>query len=216
MYGVDEQEWADQVLQATMVDPRKLEKSGAPVLKALGKGKQLHIFDDHGTDLTLGLLRRPARGELGRSIEADRKRPFGSLFLLPAGGIRAPLDMAVADGTIVGNRTDYYDDTKATGGTFHFEHGKLTEATFDKGGERFDTEFKAGGKGRDRPGQLGIGLNPALHDTPQLEDRELGAILVSLGNSQFYGGPNKSPFFGFVVNAGATVEVDGVPLRIGG
>ncbi|HXQ94044.1 MAG TPA: aminopeptidase [Thermoplasmata archaeon] len=214
-YHVDESEWLDQVLKSTLVDPVALARRGAPITKALAKGKKVRIRDDRGTDLTLGLIKKPVRGEYGRSTPAERKKPFSSLFFLPAGSIRAPLDVAVADGTIVGNRTDYYDDAIATGGTLHFAHGKLTEATFEHGGERFDKEFKKGGKGRDRPGQLGIGLNPALHDTPQMEDRELGAVMVSVGNNQFQGGTNKSPFFGFVVNVGATVEVDGVPLPLG-
>jgi leucyl aminopeptidase (aminopeptidase T) len=215
-YHVDEGEWLDQIVQSTLVDPVGLARRGGPIVKALSKGKKLTIRDDRGTDLTLGLIRKPARGEFGRSTPEERKRPFSSLFYLPSGSIRAPLDVAVADGTIVGNRTDYYDDTIATGGTLHFRNGKLTEATFEEGGERFDKEFRKGGKGRDRPGQLGIGLNPALHNTPQMEDRELGAVMVSVGNNQFQGGKNKSPFFGFVVNVGATLEVDGVPLPLGG
>jgi len=113
---------------------------------------------------------------------------------------------------MVGNRSDYYEDGIASGATFHFERGRLTEATFEKGGERFATPYRSGGKGRDRPGRFGIGLNPALHNTPQLEDVERGAVLVSVGGNRNLGGRNASPFFGWVISAGATVEVDGRPI----
>jgi leucyl aminopeptidase (aminopeptidase T) len=213
-YNVDEQGWVDQLVKSTLEDPRAIARRGAPIAKALGKGKQIRIRDDRGTDLTLGLIHKPVKADYGHSTPEERKKAFGSLFFLPGGSLRAPLDMTVADGTIVGNRTNYYEDGIATGGTFHFEKGKLTEATFEHGGERFDADFQKGGKGRDRPGQLGIGLNPSLHDAPQMEDRELGAVMVSVGNSSFYGGKNASPFFGWVISAGASLEVDGGPLPV--
>jgi leucyl aminopeptidase (aminopeptidase T) len=214
-YRVDEGKWLHEVVNATLVDPASLARAGAPVQRALTRGKRLRIHDDAGTDLTLGLLGRPARGDYGRVDPAELKRPFGSLFTLPTGAITVALDEKVADGTLVGNRTDYFEDGTATGAVFHFRNGKLTEHEFEEGGERFEQGFKRGGKGRDQPGQLRIGLNPELHDTPQLEDRELGAVMVGLGSNRFLGGKNPSPFFGWAINAGATLEVDGKEIPIG-
>lgn len=214
-YGVDEGTWRDQIIAATAVDPAELARRGAPIAKALSRGRRLHLRDDHGTDLTLGLLHRPARVDDGRSRPADRAFPFGNLINLPSGAVRAPLDTAVADGTIVANRTNYYDDRAASGATFHFSGGRLTEASYEKGGATFDEQFAKGGRGRDRPGFLTIGLNPALHDTPQVEDLELGAVMVSIGGNQRVGGTNASPFFGWAISAGATVEVDGRTVPIG-
>jgi leucyl aminopeptidase (aminopeptidase T) len=214
-YNADEVAWMDQVMRGTMVGPDTLARAGTPIQRALSRGKRLHISDDRGTDLTLGLARRPVRVDIGRTTLAERKRSFNQLVTLPAGAVSLALDETVADGTIIGNRTCYYDDAIATGGTFSFRNGKLTHAEFEKGGERFDREFKKGRKGRDRPGQLRIGLNPELNNTPQLEDRELGAVMVSLGNNRSYGGKNEAGFFGWVVNAGVTVEVDGKPVALG-
>ncbi len=215
-YGVNEADWTDQLVRATLVSPDALAATAAPVARALQRGKRFRIRDDAGTDLTLGLARRPPRTFAGRSSPADLKRPFGSMLTLPGGAVHVALDETVADGTIVGNRTSYYDDGRATGGVFRFRHGKLTHAEFERGQERFDAGFKIGGKGRDRPGRLSIGLNPQLHDTPQVEDGELGAVTVSVGGNRGYGGKNESPFFGWIVNAGATVEVDGRPLLLRG
>ena len=211
-YGVDQAKWTDQIVRATMVSPDSLAKAAAPVAKALDRGKRVRIRDDDGTDLTLGLIRQTALASTGRLSPADLKRPFGMLLTLPTGAIRAALDDTVADGTIIANRRSYYEDGTADGGVWHFRNGKLTSAEFDHGQERFDTPYKAGGKGRDRPGILSIGLNPHLHDTPQVEDVELGAVMVSVGGNRRYGGKNSSPLFAWVINSGATVEVDGRPI----
>ncbi|MGC2033815.1 MAG: hypothetical protein WA761_00035, partial [Thermoplasmata archaeon] len=81
---------------------------------ALSRGKRVRISDDRGTDLTLGLVRRPIRVDIGRTTPAERKRPFNQLVTLPAGAVSLALDETVADGTIIGNRTCYYDDAIAT------------------------------------------------------------------------------------------------------
>ena len=149
-YRTDEREWTEQLINATMVDPASLLRVGKPIARALEHGRPVRTRDDRGTDLTLG-LRRAARSDLGRSDPVERKRPFSSLFTLPSGAVRVAVDESVADGTIVGNRTNYYDDAIATGGVLHFRQGKLTEATFERGGERFDREYKP--EGRDASGR---------------------------------------------------------------
>jgi leucyl aminopeptidase (aminopeptidase T) len=215
-YSTDQKRWTEQVVRATMVSPGALAASAAPVARALQRGKRIRIRDDAGTDLTLGLAGRKPRTLVGRVSPADRHRQFYSLTTLPNGVVHVALDEKVADGTIVANRDSFYDDGVATGGVLRFRRGKLTSAEFDRGGERFRKPFKAGGKGRDRPGQLRVGLNPELHNTPQLEDIELGAFTVAVGGNDSLGGKNTSPFFGWVVNAGASLEVDGKPVPIRG
>ncbi|MGA8302289.1 MAG: aminopeptidase [Thermoplasmata archaeon] len=215
-YAADQSRWTDEVIRATMVSPDALAASAAPVARALQRGKRIRIRDDAGTDLTLGLAGRKPKVFAGHVSPADRHRQFFSLTTLPSGAIHVALDENVADGTIVGNRDCFYDDGVATGGVLRFRRGRLTRAEFDRGGERFRKPFKAGGKGRDRPGQLRVGLNPELHNTPQLEDIELGAFTVAVGGNAFLDGKNTSPFFGWVVNAGASLEVDGKPVPIRG
>jgi leucyl aminopeptidase (aminopeptidase T) len=214
IYGADEGTWQAQLVAATMVEPSRLRAAGLPLEKALKRGTRLRIHDDAGTDLTLGLSHRTPRGQYGLVDAAARATPFGMLVNLPAGSIRVALDERVADGVIRANRSSYYDQGMATGGEFHFQAGRLTEAKFASGGELFDKGYASGGKGRDLPGFLSIGLNPELHNTPQVEDLEAGALLVSLGGNAQLGGKTKGPFFGFVVNAGASVEIDGRELPL--
>ncbi len=210
VYGVDEEGWRDQVMAASMVDPEKLQTTGDRIAKALKGGRRVRIWDNQGTDLTLGLLGRPVRVNAGLITPEERKRPYGMMTSLPSGAVSVALDESVADGRISANRSSYLDDGKATGGVLEFRNGRLVAQQFDTGGSLFEGPYRRGGKGRDQPGQLRIGLNPKLHDTPQLEDIEAGAITVSVGgNGHLPGGKNTSRYFGFVVNAGAHLEIDG-------
>ncbi len=211
-YGVDEATWTDQLVRATMVSPDALARAGAPLARALAKGRSLRVRDSAGTDLRLGLARRPTYVDVGRPILKDRVRRFQMLTTLPSGAVRLALDETVAEGTLVANRTCFYDDGVATSAVFHFHDGRLKETEFAQGAERFEKGFAHGGVGRDRPGLFSIGLNAALHDTPQLEDLEQGAVMVSVGGNRGFGGKNASGFFGWAVSAGATVEVDGRPI----
>ena len=215
-YSFDEQAWTDQLAAATLVDPASLARSAAPIASALSRGKKIRITHPNGTDLTLGLAGRTPRVYAARPVVGDPKRRFDMLTTLPAGAIRVALDESIATGMIVANRTSYYDEGVATGGTFVFSNGKLKEAHFDSGSELFEKPYQRGGVGRDRPGFLSIGLNPELHNTPQVEDIEAGAVMTTLGGNGNLGGKNRSPFFGWSVVAGATVEVDGKALSIPG
>lgn len=217
VYGVDLSSWMDQLVDATMVDPDEMNAAGLPIARALARGRRVRIFDDHGTDLTLGLSGNKPRLDVGRVTKEDLKTPFSRLNLLPAGAIRVAIDGSIADGTVIANRASYNEVGMSTGGVFEFRKGRLVRHRFDSGAKFFDDAFAKGGKGRDRAGYLAVGLNPKLHDTPQLEDREAGAVTVAIGNNTFIpGGKNKAKFSGIVVNAGVKMEVDGKPVRLPG
>ena len=208
-YGVDEAAWTHQLVEATLADPGSMARTAAPIAKALATGKRLRVRHPNGTDVTLGLGGFKPRVFTAVVLPAGKRGPFDMLTTIPNGAVRVALDEKVADGTVVANRTSFYDSMGATGGTFHFADGRLTEATFATGGERFDREFAKGGKGRDQPGWFAIGLNPGLSNTPPDEDLERGAVTITVGGNRGFGGKNTSPFFGWTVIAGATVEVDG-------
>ena len=213
-YGVDADTWTNDLVNAILVDPATLARRAAPIEKALSGGTRVRIRHPNGTDLTLGLKRRPAQSNWGVIPPPAKRGPYDMLVSLPSGRVNVALDESVADGTIVANRTSYFEDGTATGTTLHFADGRLTEATFDHGAEQFEGPFAKAGKGRDQPGMLRIGLNPGLHNTPQLEDLERGAVMVSVGGNRMLGGSNSAAFFGFAITAGARVEVDGKTVPI--
>ena len=166
VYGVDEEAWRKQIVDGTLADPKALAARAKPISERLRRGKRLRISDDHGTDLTLGLLHRAPRTLAGVIDRAESRRPFGSMMTLPSGIVSVALDETVAEGTIVGNRTCYYDDGKATGAVFRFSKGRLVDHSFERGGERFETPYKTATKGRDLAGRFSIGLNPCAPRYP--------------------------------------------------
>jgi len=85
-YGADRSTWTRQIVEATMVDPSELARRAAPIVQALETGKRLRITHPNGTDLTVGLAKRPARAFVGRPAVNDPKRPFDILCNLPRGG----------------------------------------------------------------------------------------------------------------------------------
>lgn len=213
LYGTDLDDWTRQIAEASMVDPRKLLASARPLAEALQKGRKLRVYDRRGTDLTLGLAHREAVLNVGLVLPADRKKPFRMLTNLPGGFVGAALDESVAEGTFVSNRSCYLDNGTATGVQMEFHNGRLVSQEFATGRDLFKEGYSKGGKGRDQPGQIRFGLNPKLYNTPQVEDCEAGAVTFSVGMNQFSpGGKNRSTYFGFAVNAGATVEIDGKAL----
>jgi len=214
-YGVDQGAWSEQLVAASAVDPRLLARRATPLARALRAGRSLRITHANGTDLTLELAKREPTVHVGIPHPGDPRRPFDLLANVPSGAVRVALDETTAEGSLVGNRTCYYDDGVAKEPRFDFSGGKLREHSFASGQERFDGPYAKAGKGKDQPGFLAIGLNPALRDTPQVEDLEDGAVLVSVGGNRNLGGRNAANFFGWAVVAGANVEVDGRPLPLG-
>ena len=216
VYGVPEEAWRRDVVNASLVDPESLHKIGKKVAKKLETGKRLTISHPNGTELALRLAGRPARINWGVVEESRRKQRFGGMVAIPSGSVYVALDERHADGKLVANRPSFYDNGAATGGEFKFRDGVLGRYSFATNEKLFTDGYATGGEGRDMPGLFSIGLNPELHATPQLEDAERGAALVSVGGNQGFGGKNGSAFFGWTVVAGADISVDGTPLLDGG
>jgi leucyl aminopeptidase (aminopeptidase T) len=208
-YGVSEDEWRQQIVEASLVPSSELKRSGQRIAKRLERGRELRLTHPNGTDLTLGLAGRVPRVNWGVVDAEAKKRPYGMLVNIPSGSVVVALDEKKADGTLVANRASYFDSGKATGAEFTFRSGKLLRAEFDTGSELFRAPYEKSGKGRDRPGILSIGLNPKLANTPQVEDLERGAVLVSVGGNAYLGGANSSNFFGWSVLGKGRLELDG-------
>jgi leucyl aminopeptidase (aminopeptidase T) len=172
----------------------------------------VHVTHPNGTDLTFRLGKFPLQIDDALVDEADIKAE-NNMATIPGGVVGVAIDHTSASGTFVGNRTTYPNSGPVDGIRWTFADGRLSEQSYESGGAPIETAYaKAPAKGRDRLGYFSVGLNPEIKKLPQMEDQELGAVLVSLGNNTFRGGKNGSPFGVWAVVTGATVTVDGKPL----
>ena len=204
-------EWRRQVIEASLVDPATLLAEGRKIGSRLERGRELHITHPNGTDLTLRLRRRKTVVEAGTLTPQLRK--MGNLMVnLPAGVATVAVDESHGEGTFVANRGSWTMRDVYRGGTWELRGGRLVSYQYESGGAEFEAAYRKAPKGRDRVGLLSVGLNPAIHDLPNLEDAERGNLCLAVGGNADYGGTNRAPYLAWLTLAGATVTVDGVPL----
>ncbi len=212
-YGVNLRQWKSEVLEATMRDPRTLRRPFARLEKALGRGRDVRLTAPNGTDLTLALDHGPVRIFDGRRERPAPKRwRYALMTTVPSAAVGTRLSGSVAEGTLVANRPSYLPYGVARGGTARFTDGRLTRLSFREGGAATRRSYAAASKGRDQPAFFEVGLDPALHGVPDIEDCEAGAVTVGVGANAGWGGSNRSDFMSWLVVAGAKLSVDGKPI----
>jgi leucyl aminopeptidase (aminopeptidase T) len=217
-FGTTGPELRERLLRAGSVDATRMAKKGAKLQKAIERGSEIRIRHSNGTDLTFRLKGVHARPDTGIVDAAAMKRRYGVLANNPTGLLMVAVDKANAVGALVGNRAVY--DGVATkrfaGAEWTFEAGKLTKRSFGEGAKEFEEAFAKGGRGREELSYFSIGLNPEGKEAAPAEDTEEGAVLISVGNNTFAGGSNKAKSRGYVMIAGADIEIDGKPIVTGG
>ncbi|MCI4318422.1 MAG: aminopeptidase, partial [Thermoplasmata archaeon] len=206
LYGANADDWLKEVAEASLVDPSTLAKDARKLAKRLVNGSRLTIRHPNGTSLTLHLAGQKPRMTTGRSREkgANTGR-YGVMVTIPAGSVTVALDSSRGDGSLLANRTSYFERGTDTGARWRFKGGRLTSRAFATGAEMFEEPFKTGGKGRDRLGTLTIGLNPRVTHAPQLEDLERGTLTIAVGNNAYLGGSNSATFGSWALIGGANV-----------
>jgi len=213
-WGLDRTEWEKNILRACLTDPVETAKRGAPLFKALSRGKRVRITHSNGTDLELGLAGGAPQLHDGTPHPRDKRYgPSDMLSQIPAGRVVVALDSKTAEGIIHANRRTNIWWHWTSGGTLEFSDGKLTTYSFQDGEDEFASQYRKGTPGRDRTGSLTIGLNPAAKGVPQLESIELGCVTLSIGRNQnLKGGTNQSSFMDWISLAGAEIAIDGTPV----
>jgi len=217
-FGVDPVTWRREVLRASLVDPDRLARAARRLLRGLGQARQLRITHPNGTDLTVRLERGRGRIEDGRIDPADRRA--GHLWTeVPTGLVAVPLDDDGTEGNWEANRPVYdrfADPAVALGARFEFRDGHLSEWSFDRGGEPFATAYARAGRGRDVPGAITFGLNPALTKAPELGEIAAGSVGLLLGDNRAVGGHRRARLAYLSTLTEATVERDGRPWIVEG
>lgn len=213
-FGVDRDAWQRELVRASLVSPDRLDRAAGPLVRRLRRARRVHLLHPNGTDLHVELARAAPVVEDGRVDRADRRA--GRLWTqIPTGVVAVPLRSGVAEGVFESNRETYhrYSDSPVTvGARFTFHRGRLTQYAFDRGGTAFARAYARGGRGREQPGALTFGVNPAISRAPEVGEVAAGAVSLLLGGNRSLGGRNPSPFAYLSTLAGATVELDGRPF----
>jgi hypothetical protein len=133
--------------------------------------------------------------------------------------VAAPLVAGVADGVFESNREAYdrfADPAVTVGARFTFRDGRLSEYSFDRGGSMFARAYARGGRGRELPGAVTFGVNPAVVRAPEAEEVAAGSVGLLLGGNRPLGGRNLSRFRFLATLAGADVDLDDEPFLVEG
>lgn len=213
-FGVDRDAWERELVRGSLVPPDHLARYAGRLVQRLLRAREVRVQHPNGTQLTVELLRAPPVIEDGRVDRADRRA--GRLWTqIPTGVVVVPLAPAVAEGAWEANRGTYdrfSDPPVALGARFVFHRGRLKEYSFDRGGAAFARAYARGGRGRELPGALTFGLNPAISHAPEMGEVARGSVGLLLGGNRSLGGRNPSRFAHLTTLAGAHVDLDGEPF----
>lgn len=211
-WHVDLDAWRTALQRASLASPEAMHRHGERLGRKLARGKQVLVTHPNGTRLEFALGGFPIQLDDAVIDEKDLK-DGNNITTIPGGVVGVAADHTSAEGTVVGNHAVYPSSGPAAGVTWTFADGHLASFAYRQGGPAFTKAYAEAPKdGRDRLGYFSIGLNPELAGCPQLEDQEMGAVMLRVGGNAFAGGKNRSPFGSWLTLAGANVTVDGTPL----
>ena len=215
-WKVDLEAWREELLRASLVPPSELKRRGTRLSQRLRRGKSVTITHPNGTHLTFRLGRFPIQLD-DALVDQDDLRVGNNMATIPGGVVGVAIDHTSAEGSIEGNHDVYLNSGPVSDTRWTFHDGHLATHSYGAGGEAVEAAYsKAPRAGRDRLSYFSVGLNPELSHSPQMEDQELGSVMVRLGGNQFAGGKNPSPFSVWTVLKGADVALDGRPILEGG
>jgi leucyl aminopeptidase (aminopeptidase T) len=140
--------------------------------------------------------------------------------VVPSGVTVVTVDERFAEGSFISEGSGGVAFTSETpnqiplrGARWTFRKGKLVDFSFERGEADFRRAFKAAGPGKDRPGLISVGLNPATTSIPLLFDQERGVLSLAIGrNSEMGGHTRGSRFVAYSPLHKAELSVDGTPV----
>lgn len=213
VYGVSLDELSQTFWAGVNVDYAALQSSGTKLKAAIEGGKQVHITNPNGTDLSFGIQSRPVFVSDGVISDEDRAKGGAACMVwLPAGEVYSTPVAGTASGKIVFDRVQFMGKDVANV-TLEFKNGKITSMTGEAGFEAIKKQYDAAGAGKDEFSLFDLGINPAVKATPKLLSWiPAGMVTLGIGGNTWAGGSNDCAygFNGFV--PGSTVTVDGKAL----
>jgi leucyl aminopeptidase (aminopeptidase T) len=215
-WGVPAEAWQKEVVAGSMIDPQQFVASARKLSAAFERGKEVRLRHANGTDLTLKLAGRKARAALGWVTPESKRAGFGFMANVPDGSVYVAVDESTAEGTLVSNRMTAPFGVPVRGGRWTFRDGRLVEQNYDDGAASVREGYAEGGRGRDLPAMLEVGLDPSVRISPNLEENERGAVSIGAGSNVGFGGKTRCNFMAHLTVAGAELSIDSRPIVRGG
>lgn len=196
------------------IDLDELASLGQRIKSFLSDGGDVKITSKSGTDLSFYLdPKRRIMIDAG-SFDQDmvdqgditKNQPCGEVYTTAVEstveGV-AVFDLAFVEGKPIENLR------------LTFKKGSLVKYTADKGIELFEKRYNLATGDKDKIGELGIGINPAMTRPighTLLDEKIFGSIHLALGENRMYGGINNSSMHWDLVMQGPTLRKKGKVL----
>jgi aminopeptidase len=214
-FGISREELAGLMYGGVDADYSQLQATGEQIRKTLAAGKELRLTNPGGTNLRVGIARRPVVVSDGVISAEDRKKggpavtvwlPAGEVFLTPVPG--------TANGVVVADHLFYQGD-RIDDLRLEVKNGKVVGMTAKSGLDPLKKYYELAGPGKDVLGVVDIGINPGIKlpegGAVNVWSRA-GAVTVGVGDNTWAGGENRVNFALSPEIRNATLEVDGTTL----
>jgi leucyl aminopeptidase (aminopeptidase T) len=188
------QEFEKLFIECLNIDIQELSDLGTRIKTFLSQGGRINIKSDAGTDLCFYLdpLRRIMidsgmfDSEMVSQGDITKNLPCGEVYTTALEDTvegTAVFDLSFVEGRPIKNLKLF------------FKKGRLIDYTAEQGIELFEKKYSNATGDKDKIGELGIGINPAMirpigHTL--LDEKIYGSIHLALGENRMYGGVNSS------------------------
>jgi aminopeptidase len=212
-FGMSQDDLAKTFWEAVNSDSTAVQTTGEKVKGELSTGKEVHITNPNGTDLTVNIASRPFFVSDGIISADDIKKggPAVSVYI-PAGEVYCAPVPGSAAGKVVESQT-FFRGKEVNNLTLTFAAGKLTEMTGSGPGfADLKAAYDASGDGKELFAFVDFGINPNLHIWPASKLGnwiQSGMVTVGIGNNAWAGGENKVSYGMTNYLPGSTVTLDG-------
>jgi leucyl aminopeptidase (aminopeptidase T) len=208
VYGFNFEKWKKAVNSALMIDLKRITSNGKNLAATLAMAHTAHLTASNGTDLTFRLAKRQVHVDDGIIDKQDIENKSLDAQL-PAGSVMTTIVETSGNGKVIFDRPLQSMGLNVQDIEWKFKDGKITSMKAKKNLEPLSKQFSEASGDKDRIGFIQIGLNPKAEYGYLIDHIVEGAVQLGIGDNEYSGGENTSPF-GMAATLGkATLDIDG-------